>query len=412
MIKRTLYICTAALVIACSDDAIVSDTETPKEIPLSAIRTTIDSFIDIDENGQNMPTTRVSIDGDGFENGDLIRMNVIAPFVDNSEYGESTWSSTFDNWRLYEWSNSKENQGSLATGSWSVLSSKRGFDLDGDFKASGSQGNLYSPQATPYVYTATTWTEEIHHIISRDEKPGGTIVLSFSNIFKADQRRIENYKASDVLWAQTFLQTGSENIALSFQHKMAALKITLGDDFLKLLDKNTTAPEIVLTLENMPDIDQQEIIIGNYYAARLKAHTQAYCEWQRSACAYEDNGKVLGIVSINQDNSRIERKALTPQEPETKYNRPNFDGSPTDITLIGVEQTGTYTAYKDSKTSDEKTIISFLLIIPPYTVPVDVTPTLWLRQGKNRWSAPLPLPNERTFESGKRYNIQMNKPTA
>lgn len=421
MIKKILYICTAALVIACSDDTIVSDTETPKEIPLSAIRTTIDSFIDIDENGQNMPTTRVSIDGDGFDNGDLIRMNVIAPFVDNSEYGESTWSSTFDNWRLYEWSNSipdldndkNPDQGNLATGYWSVLGSNRGFDLNGDFKPSGSQGNIYSPQATPYVYTATTWTEEIHHIISTDEKPGGTIVLSFSNIFKADQRRIENYKASDVLWAQTFLQTGSENIALSFQHKMAALKITLGDDFLKLLDKTTTAPEIVLTLENMPDIDQQEIIIGNYYAARLKAHTQAYCEWQRSACDYNDNGKVLGIVSINQDNSRIERKALTPQADNASYDLPKFDGTtPTNIKLIGVEQTGTYTAYKDSKTSDEKTIISFLLIIPPYTVPDDVTPTLWLRQGKSRWSAPLPLPNERTFESGKRYNIQMNKPTA
>ena len=166
-------------------------------------------------------------------------------------------------------------------------------------------------------------------------------------------------------------------------------------------------------LENMPDIDQQEIIIGNYYAARLKAHTQAYCEWQRSACSYEENGQVLGIVSINQKLSRIERKALTPQADNASYDLPKFDGTtPTNIKLIGVEQTGTYTAYKDSKTSDEKTIISFLLIIPPYTVPDDVTPTLWLRQGKNRWSAPLPLPNDRTFESGKRYNIQMNKPTA
>ena len=404
MIKKILYICTAALLIACNDDAEISNSESVKELPLSAMRTNINSFIDIDEQGNTLPTTRANIEGTSFEPGDMIRLSIIAPFVDSSEYGESTWGNTFDNWRHYEWSGTPaSSQGSLATGYWSVIQENRGFDFDGDFKARASHGNIYSPQATPYVYTATTWTEEIHHIISSDAKPGGSIILSFSNIFKADQRRIENYKASDVLWAQSFMQAGTENITLSFQHKMAALKIVLSEDF--DLDTSESAPEIVLTLENMPDIDQQEIIIGNYYAARLKAHTQAYCEWQRSACSYEENGLVLGIVSINQSASRIERKALTPQAENSSYNRPNFDGTNTNIPLTGVGQSGTYTAYKlDNKT--------FLLIIPPYTVPENTVPTLWLRQGKNRWSAPLPLPNDRAFESGKRYNIQMNKPTA
>ena len=409
MTKKILYICAAALLIACNDDAEISISESVKELPLSAMRSNINSFIDTDEQGNTLPATRANIEGTSFEEGtdtkvgDMIRLNIVAPFVDSSEYGESTWGNTFDNWRHYEWKRAKAStQGGLATGSWTVIQSGRGFDFDGDLKASNSHGNIYSPQATPYVYTATTWTEEIHHIISSDAKPGGSIILSFSNIFKADQRRVENYKASDVLWAQSFMQAGTENITLSFQHKMAALKITLSDDF--SLDTSESAPEVVMTLENMPDIDQQEIIIGNYYAARIKSRPN-YGEWQRSACSYEENGKVLGIVSINQSASRIERKALTPQANGQTYDRPNFDGTNTNIPLTGVEQSGTYTAYKlDNKT--------FLLIIPPYTVPENTVPTLWLRQGKNRWSAPLPLPNDRTFESGTRYNFKMKKPTA
>lgn len=366
---------------ACSSD--IEDAQDQQVITIdgSAFETEIVPFV---EDGGNGAVTRANIAGTSFEAGDLIRLRVIAPYAPSSEYGESTWGSSYDDWRLFQWSANHAN--------WGTVGSGLGFDIDNDFQASGAPSTIIMPQATPYVFTATTWTEEIHYVLSSTVGSGyesSKVVITFSNVFKADQRTEKNYKASNVLWAQQYMQTGSPHVRLSFEHKMAALQIDISQ-FASELDNTAEAPEVVLTLENMPDIDQQEVCIGNYYVAKMKSKRD-YGDYWRCNCSYENNGKVLGIV--------------VPDETEKHLVQIPFTGG-------AVGQTGIYTAHQLNANT-------FTLIIPPYTVPDDVTPTLWLRQGEKRWSAPLSLPDhskndkqtDRTFESGVRYHVKMQTPT-
>lgn len=346
----------------------------------SAFETEIIPFV---EDGCEGPATRVNMEGDCFEAGDLMRLRVIAPYAPTSEYGESTWGTSYDDWRLYQWTGNQAN--------WGNVGSNRGFDVDNDFNPSGAPSSIIMPQATPFVFTATTWTEEIHYVLTSTVGSGyesSKVVITFSNVFKADQRSDANYKASNVLWAQQYMQTGSPHVRLSFEHKMAALQIDISE-FATELDNTPNAPEVVLTLENMPDIDQQEVAIGNYYVAKMKSRRD-FGDYWRCKCPYDDNGKVLGIV--------------VPDEGAKHLVQIPFTGG-------AVTQTGIYTAHKQDATT-------FQLIIPPYTVPAGVTPTLWLRQGTKRWSAPLPLSDhslngnqtDRTFESGVRYHVTMQAP--
>lgn len=375
-IHKFLFILLPLLYWSCESQ--VRDTQEQQTITIdgSAFETEIIPFR---EDGR--PMTRVNVAGDSFEPGDLMRLRVIAPYAPSSEYGESTWGGSYDDWRLYQWVGNQAQWGSVGSG--------LGFDIDNDFNASSAPGNIIMPQATPYVFTATTWTEEIHFVLSSAVGSGyesSKVVITFSNIFKADQRTDKNYKASNVLWAQQYMQTGTPHVRLSFEHKMAALQI----DISEFASELTGSEEVVLTLENMPDIDQQEVVIGNYYVDKMKSK-RAYGDYNRSHCRYEDNGKVLGIV--------------VPDEAQGKLIQIPFTGG-------AVQQTGIYTAHKlDANT--------FTLIIPPYVVPDGVTPTLWLRQGEKRWSAPLTLPDrnvnpqqtDRTFESGVRYHVTMQVPT-
>lgn len=391
--KKYLYIASLVFLSACSDDDNIiderTDNSTCRPADPACLISSVDDYIDVTEEGTEMPATRANMLGTSFEAGDMMRLRIIAPFVTSTEYGESTWGGSYDNWRLFEWASDGEDNNPAKTGRWYYLGySKHSseFDIDNDYKLSNAPGDLYLPQATPYVFTATTWTEEIRHIIPTGNA-GGTSVLSFSNVFKADQRRPENYKSSDVLWAQSYVETGSENVFLNFQHKMAALLITV-DATKFYFDLSQNAEEIVLTLENMPDIDQQEVVIGNGYYKDTDTYRGAYKDKQRSGCDKTENGKVLGICYVNQ-SAGLARKAFTE-----------------------LAQTGTYTAHRVTSTSDYADYIDgkiqFMLIIPPYTVPSGTTPTLCLHQGKNRWKAALPLTSNRTFESGKRYRVTMN----
>lgn len=366
---------------ACASDVEEAQDQQVITIDGTAFETEIVPFV---EQGEHVPMTRVNMIGNSFESGDLMRLRVIAPYAPSSEYGESTWGSSYDDWRLFLWSGNHAN--------WGGIPKTLGFDIDNDFEATGRTFTITMPQATPYVFTATTWTEEIHYVLSSAVGSGyesSKVVITFSNVFKADQRSDKNYKASNVLWAQQYMQTGSPHVRLSFEHKMAALQIDISE-FASKLDNTAEAPEVVMTLENMPDIDQQEVAIGNYYVAKMKSKRD-YGDYWRCNCSYEDNGKVLGIV--------------VPDETAKHLVQRPFTGGV-------VQQTGIYTAHKlDANT--------FTLIIPPYTVPNDVTPTLWLRQGEKRWSAPLSLPDhskndkqtDRTFESGVRYHVKMQVPT-
>lgn len=370
-LRHTLYIIGVLVLAACNNQTQEAIEEGEQLITLdgSNLHSEIVPFA---EAGDDVVITRAKVEGDDFETDDLMRLRVIAPYVSSSEYGESTWGGSYDNWRLYTWGGKEQEWGPVNGQTFNL-------DVDNDFAVSNSNApsSIIMPQATPFVFTATTFTEEIHHVIP-SATSAGTVVLSFSNVFKADQRRIKNYKASDVLWAQQYMQTGSDNVRLSFNHKMAALRIDV-NDFADLLSSNE---EVVLTLDGMPDIDQQEVTIGNYYADRMKSKI-AYGDYYRCKCSYEQNGKVLGIVVPNESLGHLEQIAFTDNR---------------------ISQDGVYTAYKQD-------VNTFLLIIPPYTVPEGVTPTLWLRQGEKRWSAPLTLPEGRTFESGKRYWQKMTKPT-
>lgn len=326
-----------------------------------------------EEGDDNSIATRVNVAGDSFVAGDLIRIRIIAPYVTSNEYGESTWGGTYDNFRIWQWAANHA--------AWTSVGSDRGFDFDNDFYPSGASSSIIMPQATPFIFTATTWTEEIHYILSSYGEAGGTSITSFSNIFKADQRNPVNYRSSDVLWAQQYMEAGTDRVTLSFEHKMAALKIDVSD-FSKEL---TGTVEVILTLENMPDINQQEVTIGNYYAEKMK-DKKNYGDYYRTKCSYEDNGKVLGIVVPKESVGHLEQ-----------------------IPFTSLSQKGVYTALKGGSSVLGTEEGYFYFIIPPYTVPDGVTPTLWLRQGEKRWSAPLTLPANRTFEMGKRYSVEMLK---
>lgn len=371
-IKKYIYLALPLLCFGCTADNAEQQQQPLVTMDCDMFNASIVPFV---EDGDNGCATRVNVAGDSFVAGDLIRVRIIAPYVSSNEYGESTWGGTYDNFRIWQWSANHA--------AWASVGSDRGFDFDNDFYPSGASSSITMPQATPFVFTATTWTEEIHYILSEYGKVGGTSVISFSNIFKADQRKEENYRASDVLWAQQYMETGTDRVCLSFEHKMAALKIDISEFAREL----TGSEEIILTLENMPDINQQEVTIGNYYAEKMK-DKKAYGDYWRTKCEYAYNGKVLGIVVPNESVGHLEQ-----------------------IPFTSLTQDGVYTAYKQDANT-------FLLIIPPYTVPDGITPTLWLRQGEKRWSAPLTLPNstviptqiDRTFESGKRYSVVMQMP--
>ena len=163
------------------------------------------------------------------------------------------------------------------------------------------------------------------------------------------------------MWAQTIMQTGSYNIHLSFKHVMAALKITVEGDI---------SENAVLTLEGMPDIDQCEVIVGDYYAEKSKVNANNYGYKSKHACKLENNGKVIGVAKIT--------------------------GSKAENAKIDVNTTTNYTALNTGGWV-------YRVIVPPCTL--NQSATIWLRDGAKRYSMQL---NETTFEAGKLYRVTFN----
>ena len=295
--------------------------------------------------------TKVNLDGNGFEDGDMIRIKVICPYVVASqEAGESTYGGTYDGFWVQKWSRS----------GWTSIPDSDGFDFNGDYQKSGGSsiiGQVLSQQ-TPYVFTASTWTEE------KVFKIGGKMVVQYANVFHADQSNPANYKASDVLWAQNFMQTATDMIHFDFHHVMAALKITVADNV-------TLSDKAVLTIENMPDIDQAEIIVGDKFAAKSKVNSMCGYK-EKHQCSAEENGKALGI-GVNSTTESSTRK------------------------FEKISQTATY---KAMRTDNSQKV--FQLIVPPCTI---TYPVVWIRDGESRWNVAL---DEKTFEAGKMYNITLN----
>ncbi|MCR5270694.1 MAG: fimbrillin family protein [Prevotella sp.] len=306
------------------------------------------------ENFDGETVTRTNFMGNAFEDGDKIKLKIICPFSAHTEFGETTYGNSFDAFWLLKWDANK----------WSTLTAKDGFDINGDYSPSGSPDIYarYEAQQTPYVYTAQTWSEEQIFIAGK-----GTRVEQYSNVFHADQTKAADYKACDLMWAQTIQQTGSYNVHLSFKHVMAALLITVDANASLNISDNA-----VLTLEGMPDIDQREVIVGDYYAAKSKVNSSAYGYMNKHNCTVADNGKVIGVAVVDDSQAKAYAKSLD-----------------------NVDQTATYTAYNaGSKT--------YRLIVPPCTLSDKAT--FWLRDGEKRYSMPL---SQDVFEGGKLYQVTM-----
>lgn len=311
--------------------------------------------------------TRVNVDGDAFLDGDFIRLKIICPFVSGTERGgETTDGNSYD--AFYYLKRSGNN--------WVRVRDTDKFDISGTFGYSSSPdiATYYEAQQTPYVFVATTWSEERRFVAN------GSLYDHLTPVFHANQTKEKHYRASDVLWAQTFMQTGAWNIHLGFQHKMACLDIQI-DNSVTLTD----AANAVLTLEGMPDIDQAEIVVGDYYADASKVNS-GYGYRQKSSCSYENNGKVLG-VAVN-----VETAGRAKVAPMT--GNPVPGGEYTSLTTA-VPNTGVYTAYQVAPRH-------YRLIVPPCVLAEKAV--FWLRDGSTRYSIAL---ENQTFVEGKLYPVTL-----
>ncbi len=349
MKKSNIWIIGLGMLLAACSSA-DEEATTPKSGVLK-LTTSVSGF-------ENIAGTRTNLEGNAFVNGDKIKLKIICPYSPRTENGETNWGGSSDSFWLLKWN-----------GAWTTLDKDDEIDISGQY--SYSDGNnvfgQYEAQNTPYVYTASTWNENVIFLAPND---GGSNsrYSQYSYIFHADQSEQKNYQNSDLLWTQTYMQTGSYNVHLAFNHVMACLKfyisgVTLSDD-------------AVVTLEGMPDIDQMEVVVGDYYAAASKSNSK-YGYKEKCSCEKAKNGLVLGVAAI--DDSQ--KKAVVKSIENTT--------SVTEIT-----NTGVYTAYRNGD--------YFYLIVPPCSLSANAK--VWIRDGSARYNYTL---QHTTFEQGKLYPVNI-----
>lgn len=363
-IQTYLYFFVIVMLAACSADTDEISTENNKGL-------TITSSI---ENFEGEAKTRTNVLGTAFATGDLVRLKIICPFTSDTQNGESTWGNTYDSFWLLRWDGS----------AWQTMTSAEHFDVSGSYSYSGSTDifKYYEAQATPYVFTAISWTEE-RLFRTKDN----TLVGQYCNVFHHDQSREKNYLASDLLWAQQFSQTGSQNIHLTFNHVLACLSININDDALS----SKITDNAILTLEGMPNIDQQEIVVGDYYAEASKSNSN-YGYRQKTSCSYENNGKVLGIASIDETAKHTVVHPFTGGISSIG----GLDGSYQGGTI---PNDGTYTCYNAG-------CKTYRVIVPPCELAQKAT--FLLRDDDKRYKMTL---DRTTFEQGHLYNETMTLTT-
>lgn len=344
-INKIILLGIAVLLVGCSKD----NNEVVRKQGVFSFSTSIENF----DGGM---LTRTDLEGKAFEDGDKIKLKIICPFSDYTEFGETTYGNSFDAFWLLKWDAPNK--------CWATLTAKDGYDINGDYSPSASPDifERYLAQPTPYVFTAQTWSEEQIFMAGT-----GTRVEQYSNVFHANQSKEKNYKACDLMWAQTIMQTGCYNIHLSFKHVMAALMVSVDAEAgLQISD------DAVLTLQGMPDIDQREVIVGDYYAAKSKVNSNDYGYKSKHSCTTNQNGTVIGVAYIDDEA----KKAST-------------------LPINKIAQDATYTAYNAGSKV-------YRLIVPPCTL--DMNATFWLRDGEKRYSMEL---SQTTFEAGKLYKVTM-----
>lgn len=395
--KKIIYLLTAIILAACdaNNGVMPDDSVTRKE---AVLYSEVEDYEVVYDNDPSEFTpsamTRATLDGKGFQNKDLIRLKITCPFVSGTQRGESSDGNSSDGFFLLYRNGS----------SWSPVPSSFGFDIDGtySYRDSPKFANYYEAQQTPYVFTAITWTEEklfMGQTGGSATAPTYSIIDQYCNVFHADQTKEENYLASDLMWAQTYMQTGAWNIHLGFQHKMARLEIEVQSEDPEVTISNNA----VLTLERMPDIDQQEVIVGDYYADASKVNSN-FGYYQKASCSYDNHGKVIGVAVIRDEEKRAKTWSMT-GNPSCTGNADAVAGGDRNSTRWGtIPNTGTYTAHY---IGDHK----YLLIVPPCKLDAniedgktsdDYKATFWLRDGEKRYKVKM----QRTeFAEGKNYKM-------
>ena len=120
-ISNILYLTIATVLMSCASD---EATQQEQQGVLS-ITTSVDDF-------ESESRTRTNIAGTRFDDGDKIKLKIICPFSEHTEFGETTYGNSFDAFWLLKWN----------AGQWATLTSADGFDINGD----------YSPSASPDIY--------------------------------------------------------------------------------------------------------------------------------------------------------------------------------------------------------------------------------------------------------------------
>lgn len=334
--------------------------ETPQEElhPLS-LSFSVDPF-------ESEVPTKANMEGTDFADGDMIKLKVICPYVTSSQVGEYTSGGSNDSYWLMKYSG----------GAWAALIPDDGFDINGSHTPSGSPNIVgqYLSQVTPYVFTASTWSEEKAFVI------GNNLRLHYSHVFHADQRDEKHYRANDLLWGQNFMQTASWNVHMRFNHVMAALYITLDVP-------SSIRSDAILMLEGMPDIDQREVVVGNYYADADK-NSNNYGPKYSTSCSKENNGKVIGVAVIDESAGRVKTYSMT--------GNPSPAGGTNNASVWGnVPNTGTYIAYNEGGGK-------YRMIVPPCVL--TDAPVFYLRDGDKRYRMSF---SRTTFEQGCLYPITL-----
>jgi hypothetical protein len=356
MKKKVIYVLSLMAVAgtfsACSSDSSVAPDDTAKEVALKITSDIVPM--------QGDAVTRVNDAGDSFESGDVIRLKLITPYVNMGETGSHTWESTDDNFYLLSWQGASSNWGTSLAG--------KNFDINGDGNAESSgPGLTYLPQQTPYVFTANTFSECRGYMITSSK-----YWVEYRNVFYADQSTQSNYHSSDLLWAQTIMQTGTENVRLSFSHVMSCLEVTIANN------SGTDLTSPVVTLEGVPDIDRGEVVVGNQYAnkdvnyiAGVK-YGYGYVSYVSDA---GDNGKAIGLAELSSDGTTMSC-----------------------VRFADIDKTGTYTGYKYADNV-------YRFIVPPFT---GSGVKVWLRDGARRYS--ISLGDNFTFAPSTCHQVKLTIP--
>lgn len=323
--------------------------------------------------------TKANVTGTSFEVGDWIRMKLICPFSPDTQDGETLDQSHNSFWLLRYNGN----------GSLGRMLESDGCDINGDFIASNASDLMSQrlSQQTPYVFTASTWNEEVSFYT------GSSLLLHYSCTFRADQSRADgsDYKKNDLLWGQQFMQTATSHVHITFKHKMAALQITLDDSAVTAAGQDPISADAVLTLEGMPDIDQMDVVVGDYYADKDASQT-AYGYWQQASCSMANNGHVIGVVVLDHSAGVARTYSMT-------GNPTPAGGAKNSQTWGTIANTGTYTAFHDTQNG------VYRMIVPPCVL--SQSPVFYLRDKGRRFKVVF---TQTTFEEGKMYkfNLKVN----